>query len=91
MLSLSPSAARAPLHLSYTPTLQMDRDLAASHGSILCIIPPIALGGGGEGGPCLYMNISEPSVVRQVLLDKVTFPTRGRSGLSDRGVAQVRP
>ena len=59
---------------------KIDRELVDELGHIYCMVPPPAFGGGLVK---LVVNISDPVLVKQVLKDTKTFPTRGKSGLSD--------
>jgi cytochrome P450/NADPH-cytochrome P450 reductase len=59
---------------------KIDRELVVEMGHIYCMVPPPAMGGGLVK---LVVNISDPELVKQVLQDSKTFPTRGKSGLSD--------
>ena len=58
----------------------IDQELAQEIGHVYCMIPPSAMGGGLVK---LVVNISDPELVKQVLTDTTTFPTRGKTGLGD--------
>ena len=56
-----------------------DIDLATKLGHIYCIVPPRS----GFEAPLLMVNISDPELVKKVMMDTKTFPTRGRTGMSN--------
>lgn len=55
----------------------LDRELARKYGHVFRFVPP-------PGSKLKWMlTVSDPEVVKQVLSDRETFPTRGQTGLSN--------